>query len=167
MYFGLFCHIRNRIVIHIHRCYLSPGLSLGSRKVIICKTNGCCIVWPRVKSGCKECIVGAYIVGASMGMVGAYCGCMVGMVSAYCRRKECMVGAYCRCMVGMVSARVRIFLGGPQLAHLPTNPVDWAHTGGGGSCTSGHWDTSCATGTVVASGTGTFTGGGSCSGYFY
>ena len=34
------------------------------------------------------------------------------------------------------------------LAHLPTNPLDWANTGRGGSSTSGHWGT-CSTVTLV------------------
>ena len=54
-YFCMFCHFRvvlTSTVILIHERYLSPGLSLGSWKVIICRTNGCalcgqwvCILW--------------------------------------------------------------------------------------------------------------------------
>ena len=34
------------------------------------------------------------------------------------------------------------------LAHLPTNPLDWANTGRGGPSTSGHWGT-CSTVTLA------------------
>ena len=85
----MFCHVRVVLatVILIHGRYLSLGLSLGSWKVIICRTNG-----------------------------RALCG-------------QLWVQGWCE----------SVHILRRTLAHLPTNPLDWANTGWGGSSTSGHW----------------------------
>ena len=63
--FVYFCHIR--IVILIHRRYLSLGLSLGSWKVIICRTNGRALC-------AKQCVQGGelWVHGVREGVQCAY-----------------------------------------------------------------------------------------------